>query len=232
MRTAISTVTDKPVVRVYNTHLHPDHFLGNQAFSEAPVYALEKTIAGIRAHGGQFADNLYRLVDRWMQGTELRIPDRVAVPGRLELGGHELRLIEVSGHTDADLMILDETTGVLFAGDIVFNGRAPTTPHADVERWLRTVEALGALPFDVLVPGHGPLARARDGIAQTRNYLAWLQNTFEAAAAEGVDMAELLTHPIPEEFQDLEVLRSEFQRSVNHLFPASETRAVPLVESR
>lgn len=232
MRTAISRVTDKPVVKVYNTHLHPDHFLGNQAFKDVSILALEKTIAGIQAHGDRFADNLYHLVDGWMQGTQPLVPSGVVIPGTWEFGGHKFRFIERAGHSDADLLILDETTGVLFAGDAVFNGRAPTTPHADLDSWVETLEFLSIVPFDVLIPGHGPVVTTRDSIQQTKHYIQWLQATFRKAANEGVDMAELMFYEPPREFQTLPVLRSEFQRSVSHLYPSFEARSVPLAQPR
>jgi uncharacterized sulfatase len=232
MRTAISRVTDKPVVQVYNTHLHPDHFLGNQAFKDVSILALEKTIAGIRAHGDRFTNNLYRLVDGWMQGTQTLAPSGIVIPGTWEFGGHRFRSIERAGHSDADLLILDETTGVLFAGDAVFNGRAPTTPHADLDSWVETLEFLSHVPFDVLIPGHGPVVTTRDSIQQTKLYIQWLQDTFQKAANEGVDMAELMFYEPPPEFRTLPVLRSEFQRSVSHLYPSFEARAVPLAQPR
>ncbi|UCH85849.1 MAG: quinoprotein relay system zinc metallohydrolase 1 [Candidatus Latescibacterota bacterium] len=232
MRAAISRITDKPVVRVYNTHLHPDHFLGNQAFKDVSILALEKTIAGIRAHGDRFADNLYRMVGGWMQGTQALVPSGVVIPGTREFGGHTFRFIERAGHTDADLLILDATTGVLFAGDVVFNGRTPTTPHADLDGWIETLEFLSTVPFDVLIPGHGPVVKTRDSIQQTKHYVQWLQNTFKEAANEGVDMAELMFYEPPRQFQTLPVIRSEFQRSVSHLFPSFEARAVPLAQPR
>lgn len=228
MREAISTVTDKPIVQVYNTHLHPDHFLGNLAFKDVPIGALKETIAGIQEHGDRFTDNLYRLVDRWMQGTQVLAPTKIVSPGDWEFGGHKFKFIRRAGHTDADLVILNETTGVLFAGDTVFNGRAPTTPHADLDDWIETLDFLRELQFDVLVPGHGTVANGLDSIEQTKGYLQWLQGTFRAAANQGTDMAELLFHDLPQSFKELAVVRSEFQRSVSHLFPKYEAQAVPL----
>ena len=39
LRAAIARITDQPILRVLNTHHHPDHFLGNQAF---PLPALRR----------------------------------------------------------------------------------------------------------------------------------------------------------------------------------------------
>ena len=47
-RAAIARVTPLPIARVYITHAHSDHFLGNQAYSPDVVAALPATIAAIR----------------------------------------------------------------------------------------------------------------------------------------------------------------------------------------
>ena len=45
----IKTVTPKPVVAVFNSHYHGDHWLANHAYAEAypgvPIYSLEENIA-------------------------------------------------------------------------------------------------------------------------------------------------------------------------------------------
>jgi uncharacterized sulfatase len=227
MRAAIAKVTDRPVLKVFNTHLHPDHFLGNQAFEDVPVAALAATIDGIRTHGDRFAENLYRACGRWEAGTRVVVPDETLKAGTLEIGGHRLRLLALDGHTGADLAILDETTGVLFAGDLVFNDRTPTTPHADIPRWIAALDRLDRLEFSLLVPGHGAAAADRAPIAQTRSYLQWLDASLARSAGGGLSMAEALAPADPPAAATrLAVFADEYRRSVAHLFPRHEEEAL------
>lgn len=230
MRAAIAGVTPLPPVLVINTHHHPDHFLGNQAFAGTPAGALAGTVQGIAADGDAFAENLFRLTGDWMKGTEVRVPTQTLAAGRTEIAGRRLRLLALDGHTGADLAVYDEASGVLFAGDLVFNGRAPTTPHADIAHWLAALDRLEALTrepgFTLLVPGHGEVARDAAPIRQTRAWLTWLPQAMREAAAAGLDMNEVLARPLPAEFADLPVAASEYRRSVGHLFPAAEQEAL------
>lgn len=228
MRRAIAALTDKPVVMVINTHHHPDHFLGNQAFADVPIAALAATRQGIASDGNAFAENLFRLSGDWMKGTEVQAPTQTLAAGKVEIAGRRLRLIALDGHTDGDLVILDESSGVLFAGDLVFNGRAPTTPHANVSHWLAALDGLEALTRDaaVLLPGHGPASWDAAPIRQTRAWLNWLVSTMRDSARAGLDMNELLLRPLPAEFANLPVAASEYRRSVGHLFPAAEQEAL------
>jgi uncharacterized sulfatase len=230
MRRAIARITDKPVALVINTHHHPDHFLGNQAFADVPIGALADTRQGIVSDGNTFAENLYRMSGNWMKGTEVQAPTRTLTAGELDVAGRHLQLIALDGHTDADLVVFDPTSGVLFAGDLVFNGRAPTTPHADVAHWLAALDRLEALTrssaFKVLVPGHGAVTRDAAPIRQTRAWLSWLNATIRDAARAGLDMNDLLARPLPPEFAKLPVAASEYRRSVGHFFPAAEQAAL------
>jgi len=230
MRAAIAKITTQPLALLINTHHHPDHFLGNQSFADTPIAALAGTRQGIAAEGNAFAENLYRLTGDWMKGTEVLAPSQTLAAGTVEIAGRRLRLLGLDGHTGADLALYDETSGVLFAGDLVFNGRAPTTPHAEVDHWLAALDQLEAITrepgFKLLVPGHGEVARDATPIKQTRAWLNWLRQTLRDAAAAGLDMNEVLARPLPAEFANLPVAASEYRRSVGHLFPAAEQEAL------
>lgn len=226
MRAAIARITPLPVVLVINTHHHPDHFLGNQAFASDIVAALPQIIHAIATEGPAFVDNMYRLNGDWMENTELVLPRRALTPGRLQAGGRELELIALDGHTAADLVVLDRASGTLFAADLVFNGRAPTTPHADIRSWLGALDRLEQLAFRQLVPGHGEVATNSAPIAQTRRYLQWLAQTIGAGAEEGLDMTEMLALPIPAAFAGLAEVAQEYRRSVTHLYPSAERAAL------
>ncbi len=230
MREAISQVTKQPLLLVLNTHHHPDHFLGNQAFLDRPIGALAATRQGIERDGNAFAENLFRLAGDWMAGTEVASPTSDLANGVRDIGGRRLRFIALEGHTGADLAVYDEHSGVLFAGDLVFNGRAPTTPHAQLLSWHRALDRLEAITrepgFRLLVPGHGEVAGDASPIRQTRAYLAWLERSLSEAARDGLDMNEVLARGIPAEFAGLAVVATEYRRSVGHLFPAAELEAL------
>jgi quinoprotein relay system zinc metallohydrolase 1 len=226
LRAAIATVTAAPVRELWLTHHHPDHFLGNQAFADVPIGALPGTIDGIRSEGNAFTDNIYRMAGDWAKGTEVLAPTRTLAAGARTIGRHRFRLLALAGHTAADLAVFDETTGVLFAGDLVFHGRAPTTPHATIARWQQSLDTLAALPFRVLVPGHGEPAGDARAIAQTRRWLVWLDDTLRAAAAAGLDPAEVLELPMPAELAALPLARSELSRALVHLYRRLEAESL------
>lgn len=226
MRAAIEAATGKPVVQVYLTHAHPDHFLGNQAFTGVPIAALAATAQRITTQGEDLSANLYRLIGGWMEGTEAVAPAQEIGAGVVEIGGRSLRLIASHGHTEGDLAVYDERTRTLFAGDLVFFDRAPTTPNADLEQWLQTLDELAGLDFAHLVPGHGPVVRDQRAIAQTRAYLQWLRDRLRQAAREGLDLNEVMQLDVPPQFAALAVVEEEFERSVVHLYPKFELESL------
>ena len=187
---------------------------------------LGPTRQSLREVGEAFNDNLYRMVGDAMKGTRVVVPETVAQAGLLELGGHRIRVMAMSGHSEADLVVFDETTGILFSGDLVFWQRAPTTPHADLARWRESLEALAAIPFRRMVPGHGPVLDDRRGIDMTRRWLDWIESVFVKAAEDGLDMNDVLALPLPAEWAAVPLAQSEYRRSVAHLYPAIERRAL------
>jgi uncharacterized sulfatase len=222
MRAAIAKLTTTPATHILVTHAHPDHYIGAQAFPNVGVYAVPQTTTDIKQNGGPYLDNMFRLLLDWMKGSRPNVPDSAVTASTLTVGGRSFRLLSLTGHTRGDLAVLDETSGTLFTGDLVFFGRTPTTPHASVPEWLASLDVLEKLPFTTLVPGHGAPHRGKAGIEQTRGYLTWLDSYLKSAAARGADMSELLAVDVPARWSSLAVFREEFQRTLAHLYPAYE----------
>jgi quinoprotein relay system zinc metallohydrolase 1 len=230
-REAIAQVTSKPVIKVLLTHHHPDHVLGNQAYDGVPIAALDGTTALLREQGDAMAENMYRMVGDWMRGTEVVLPSDTVKPGVLDIDGRRLQLFGMRGHTGADLVVFDEATGVLLASDMLFYQRALTTPNSPgLDIWLAELDTLQALPWKLLVPGHGPVASDAAPFAQMRDYLGWLDSTLRNAAASGADMNEVLATPIPQRFAGISLTAYEFIRSVSHLYPGYEAQALQRID--
>lgn len=226
MRAAIAQVTDKPVLHLFNSHQHPDHFLGNQAFANASIWALPKTGEQIAQNGNVYAENMYRMVGDWMRATEVFLPTRPLETDAMNVGDHRFRFFRYSGHTGADLVMLDETTGVLFAADMVFYQRMLTTPHTPgIGTWIKELRQLADTPFKLMVPGHGPVVKDNRAVEQMIGYLKWLDETLQQAAEQGRSMHEVMKTLLPAEFAGINLGREEFVRSVVHLYPDYEEAA-------
>ncbi len=220
-------LSPKGVSAVINTHHHPDHFFGNQAFAPVPIYALGQTRALAQAHGDAFADNMYRLLGDWMRGTEVVPPSRELDGGSWEIGGRKLDLLPLVGHTEADLAVLDVATGVLITGDLAFLDRAPTTPTADLTLWRQSIDILRGVEASGIIPGHGGFDASGFSLDQTYDYLVWLEATLRNSAQDGLDMVEIMEIDLPLHFAQMGAMPQEFHRSVAHLFAGIETTVLP-----
>jgi quinoprotein relay system zinc metallohydrolase 1 len=220
------------VRQVLNLNLHPDYFFGNQAWTDVPVAALPGSVAGMRAEGGAYADNLYRLCGDWMAGTESTPAGQVLEPGPQGLRLWGLELHRLHGHTADDLVVLDRTAAVAYVGGLVFKDRVPTTPHADLDAWLASLDTLaGWLTADartwVVVPSHGPVHTGLQGLEQTRDWLRWLQGVLQHSAEQGLDLGELLHGlRVPARFAGWAAQPAELHRTLTQWYPACERRVL------
>jgi quinoprotein relay system zinc metallohydrolase 2 len=160
LRAAIAARTSLPVRYVINTHMHPDHVLGNAAFeADHPAFVGHKKLArALAARADHYlAVNRDLLGEDAFAGTRI-VPPTVAVEERmsLDLGGRALTLqAQRTAHTDNDLTVFDEATTTLFAGDLVFSGHIPAL-DGSLRGWLGLVEDLKRIQAARVVPGHGP----------------------------------------------------------------------------
>ena len=232
LRELAKSLTGKDVARVYLTHFHPDHVFGCQAFSADSIAATDGVIKGLTELGEGFAAAMYSAAGDWMRGTEVVLPKHVISSSVEDVGDRRMRLLRMKGHTGADLAIYDELTGIIFAGDLVFLDRAPTTPHADIGSWKVALASLGGIPHTLIVPGHGPAESNTRGLDQTRIWLTEVEALISSAFERGLDMTEAMAMPLPQWTGKVAMARYEFQRTVMHLYPRYEAVRLPNVSGR
>ncbi|MFT4131942.1 quinoprotein relay system zinc metallohydrolase 2 [Labrys sp. (in: a-proteobacteria)] len=192
---AIRARTDKPIRYVIDTHVHPDHLLGNAAFRLPGV-----TIVGhanlpeaLSARAGTYLSATRRLIgEAAFAGTEAIAPT-LLVKDRLDLdlGGRRL-LLEAwpTAHTNTDLTVLDEKTNTWFLGDLLFAGHVPAL-DGSLMGWIAVIDTLRSRPAARVVPGHGPAAMPWPAAADPmRRYLTRLRDDVRAMIAEGRTLRE------------------------------------------
>jgi cyclase len=179
---AIAKVSDAPVRTLVNTHHHGDHTFGNYLFSGAAIVAQERARQAMIDWGEPRSAPTWSEVD-W--GNIDLEPPFLTFEDRLTLWVDDLkcevRHVGTAAHTTNDSVVWIPDRGVLFSGDILFNGGTPFLVQGSVSGALHVLdEVIRPLGADVIVPGHGPVC-GPEVIDAVREYLLFIQRV----AAEG-----------------------------------------------
>jgi glyoxylase-like metal-dependent hydrolase (beta-lactamase superfamily II) len=171
VRERIRELTDKPVVAVLNTHYHFDHTHGNPAFPVGTkVVSTGRTLQHLHERDADF----------WKDHPAVDLLPNDTFDGaskELTIGGKTIRLVHPGrGHTDGDMVVLFVEDRVLHAGDLFFHGHYPNIDleaGGSVREWPATLDKVLELPFDKVIPGHGP-ATTRVALERFRDFMATL----------------------------------------------------------
>ena len=180
------------------THFHFDHVGGLAGLIHAgvvPEIIMSQTTADrCRAANGAWIGEDEQskwsrpAIHQW--GGFLIGPTRVLAdesePVTLDLGGREVRLIPLRGHTDSDLAVEVSDPAVVYGGDLIWNGIFPNFMSATPSQHLQSVHQILEHPRRIVVPGHGPAASSDSaGIRQFAQLLEHIQDHARMAHAAG-----------------------------------------------
>jgi len=190
---ALRERTSKPIRYVIATHAHPDHIFGASAFvAEGAVFVGHKNLPrSLAARGEHYLSSFREAMGDALDGTTLVSPTvTVEKEMNLELGGRRIALRAWPlSHSDCDLTVLDEKTGTLFAGDLLFMGHVPVV-DGSLLGFLAVADELVAIPARRVVPGHGPLvAPWPQALEDERAYLQRLTADLRGAIKKGESVA-------------------------------------------
>jgi glyoxylase-like metal-dependent hydrolase (beta-lactamase superfamily II) len=195
----IEAMIAKPVLFVINTHHHYDHIFGNQAF-DAPVIAhnalageLVRSIArdlSPLAIAARIAD---RPEDRWLADELEVIYPTITFERRLTIDLDPVHIVlqHLGGHTPDALIVDLPDEGILFSGDLLFEGRVPSLRQAHIEDTLRALRYLEALEARIVVPGYGQVCSLAY-VTRYREYLESLRGKVEELILQGWEKGDVL----------------------------------------
>lgn len=180
----IRKVTDKPITKVFTTHVHGDHWLGNQAFRE------DNAEVKFYAHPAMIEEATNGAADTWIgtmktmtenatEGTEAIIPTEALENGQeIEVGDLKLKahIIEGKAHSATDVMYELVGEKVLFTGDNINNKRIVRMDDGSFAGSIKAAEVALALDVDKVVPGHGP-SGSKNVLSYYHDYLSKVYNS-------------------------------------------------------
>ena len=227
LRDTIKAKTSKPIRYVINTHMHPDHVLGNSAFkSDQPRFiAHGKMARALQARGARYLETAQDAMGQEaFRGTEIVLPtEGVSDVTTLDLGGRKLKLVAMpTAHTDNDLVVIDEKTQTAFVGDLVFSGHVPAL-DGSILGWVQVLQNLGEKPPKLIVPGHGPASMGwQEATKPMLRYLSAVIDDIREIIASGGTMSDAISAAAVREAPHWELFSEFHKRNVTAAFAELE----------
>ena len=157
LKAITKTLTDLPVI-VVNTHGHGDHIYGNVYFEEAWL------------HPADFAlyDQFFGYAKDIMEQNNLNpCPVKALEIGQIfDLGGVQLEVVDLSGHTAGSIGLLDKDARIIYTGDglntHLWMQLDHSLPISTMLETFRKLKAEHGQDFDYVAHGHTKVLRDKE----------------------------------------------------------------------
>lgn len=163
LREQIPLLTERSLVAVAS-HTHFDHIGGHYEFTERIVHREEAELLDNPTRENTFADKYVKddiftaLPPAPYSSTEYTVKSapatRIVEDGDvIDLGNRVFEFLHTPGHSPGSVVLWEASTGILFSGDIVYDG---PLIEDHIDHYIASMERLLALPVRVVHGGHFP----------------------------------------------------------------------------
>jgi len=193
----LKKLSSKPVSHVFVSHVHGDHWLGNQAiresYPEAKFYAHPEMIRKAKeSEADSWIKLMNTLTEGATEGTRAVIPENSLADGdTFKISGLTLRIQimpAVHSYTDAMFEIVEDS--VFFTGDNVTYKRIGRFDDGTFRGTIAMADKIIPQNFSQYVPGHGPVGD-KAIVEDFRHYVVTLYETVAALYEEGLSDFEM-----------------------------------------
>ena len=231
----IHRVTPQALRYVIVTHYHADHIYGLQTLAQAGAKVIghasareylnsdtaQRRLEASRKDLAPWIDANTRLVpaDQWLDTQETRF----------RLGSMDFVVDHVGpAHTPEDVVVFVPQLGVLFAGDLFFQGRIPFVGQADSRLWIQALNRLMKYQPKIVIPGHGPAStNPMVDMTMTRDYLLYLRKTMGEAAKNMEPFEEVYAKTDWSRFESIPLFRVANRMNAYNTYLLMEQQGEP-----
>ncbi|SFV60442.1 Beta-lactamase-like precursor [hydrothermal vent metagenome] len=176
----IEKISTKPIIAVFNTHIHGDHWLGNQAIIEkypnAKIYAHPEMIKQANSEeGASWVESMERMTEGLSKGTKIVAPTfPLKHQQNIIIDSEEFKIHHptVKAHTNTDIMIEHINSKSLFLGDNDFvNRMGRFDESSSMLGNIKTLKYAQTLDIKNFIPGHGKTGNQQQALEPFLNYL-------------------------------------------------------------
>lgn len=189
---AIHRISQKPVRYVIYSHDHTDHIAGGVVFRDTAEFIAHENA---RAH----------ILERG--NPDIVVPQRTFRDHyNLHLGDEQIRLLYLGhNHTDSNIAILLPKERVLMFVDMIYPGSVPfrDMPGTSLPGFVKTLERVKKLDFDLLLYGHGPPGK-REWVDKYIAYFSDMRESLERNERL-IPFAEVMAKPSADPRQTLDL---------------------------
>lgn len=192
----IKTVTDQPVVLVFNENGQGHAMLGNSYWAEQGVKIVAHVDAAeeFEEYGPQSLIGAQGRIKERADGTSVVLPTETFEDSyTLTLGGVQIEALHLGpAHSPGDIVVWLPQKSLIISGDMAFHERLlPIFEHTITADWIETWNtAFEPLKATYVIPGHGHPTNMDQVRRYTHDYLVYLREKIGAHLEDGGDLAE------------------------------------------
>lgn len=189
----IRKLSQLPVRFIINTHYHPDHqganaVVGPDAIVISSPYTRERTLELIARFAERKPSDASAPAPQFaFRAASLTFDQRLTV----YLDDDPVEIVAPGpGHTMGDVYVFFPNQRSVAAGDLYMGRSSPAMDQGSVANWIRTLDAILALPADHFVPGHFEVG-SREDFKRFRDYLSDLYGQVDRLFHSGATVAQV-----------------------------------------
>src|SRR5580765_7358070 len=215
-REAIASVIKQPVRFLVSSTFHNNYTWGNVAYQDIIKVGHENYRADLLA---QMQRDRVSPENQKARLPQVTYRDRLTI----HLGGKEIQILYLGrGHTRGDSIIFVPQDRIAYVSELFFSDQFLYINDGYGVSWLKTLDAIEALPADIFVPGHGPIPEdpreTRKGLHRFRQMLIDLRDAVQKEIARGATEDQAAAAIRFTQYEQLQGYKSQREVAVRRVY--------------
>ena len=202
---SMSKIAKLPVEMVVVTHEHDDHWLGNNYYKEKFSSKLVGPESINKNYQAQSQTRMFKTISKnAIKGTKIvKLDQTINKLTIFTIGGEIFEIIPIGqkAHSSEDTIIYMPERKVLFAGDVVMNGRISSNRDGSVIGQLKAHQIIQSKDWNILIAGHGFITD-KTAMDESSQYFKLLKERVAKALEDDVEADEVTKLIKMQEFED------------------------------